>query len=471
MSNTIQIKRSATVATPTSLAQGELAYSESTGTGDGELFIGLAGSALEKIGGQKDVAKLLTIETSADVTDATNVAAAGALMDSELTSIASVKALNQGVATTDTPSFSGLTSTGNIDVTGSNKLLLGGADQFEIYGDTTLNGYIKNTGTGNLHLLDDNNVIIADEADLQPYADFSGANVKLYAEAAGGASTAVKLQTTADGVDIIGDLDLAGNKAKFSTTLEVYADAFASSIDDSSSGGMDVRTGRFHVRDSAGTKEAFNTYPDGATTLYYDGVAKLGTVTGGVSVTGDLGVSGTVDGRDVSADGLLIDDAVLQAATSTASMDFVIDEDTMVSDTSTKVPTQQSVKAYVDTQITTALTSEMTFKGDYNASTNAPNLDAGTIVAIAKGDTYVVTVAGNFFTTAVEIGDTIMAKQVAATAVTHWVIVNKNLDYATATVSGTIELATQTEVNTGTDTVRAVTPSTFSSAVIDGGTF
>ena len=52
-----------------------------------------------------DGSKLDTIETNADVTDTTNVTAAGALMDSELTDIASVKALNQGVATTDDPTF------------------------------------------------------------------------------------------------------------------------------------------------------------------------------------------------------------------------------------------------------------------------------------------------------------------------------------------------------------------------------
>jgi len=56
-----------------------------------------------------DHTKLDGIEASADVTDTTNVTAAGALMDSELTSEASVKALNQGVATTDNPTFAGLT--------------------------------------------------------------------------------------------------------------------------------------------------------------------------------------------------------------------------------------------------------------------------------------------------------------------------------------------------------------------------
>ena len=46
-----------------------------------------------------DSTKLSGIEASADVTDTANVTAAGAVMDSELTSEASVKALNQGVAT------------------------------------------------------------------------------------------------------------------------------------------------------------------------------------------------------------------------------------------------------------------------------------------------------------------------------------------------------------------------------------
>ena len=52
-----------------------------------------------------DGTKLDGIEALADVTDVTNVTAAGALMDSELTNIAAIKALNQGVATTDSPTF------------------------------------------------------------------------------------------------------------------------------------------------------------------------------------------------------------------------------------------------------------------------------------------------------------------------------------------------------------------------------
>jgi hypothetical protein len=43
--------------------------------------------------------------------------------------------------------------------------------------------------------------------------------------------------------------------------------------------------------------------------------------------------------------------AVMNSDTSTAAMSFVVDEDDMTSDSATKVPTQQSVKAYVDANI------------------------------------------------------------------------------------------------------------------------
>ena len=54
------------------------------------------------------VRTLINVEDNADVTDATNVQSAGALMDSELTSIADVKALNQSVVTTASPQFAGV---------------------------------------------------------------------------------------------------------------------------------------------------------------------------------------------------------------------------------------------------------------------------------------------------------------------------------------------------------------------------
>ena len=88
-------------------------------------------------------------------------------------------------------------------------------------------------------------------------------------------------------------------------------------------------------------------------------------VRGNSFFSGNITVDGTVDGRDVATDGTKLDGieasadvtdatnvdaagAVMNSDTSTASMSFVVDEDNMVSDSATKVPTQQSVKAYVD---------------------------------------------------------------------------------------------------------------------------
>jgi len=48
-----------------------------------------------------------------------NNVASGALMDSELASLVSVKAINQGLATTDSPTFAAATVNGNITVTGT----------------------------------------------------------------------------------------------------------------------------------------------------------------------------------------------------------------------------------------------------------------------------------------------------------------------------------------------------------------
>ena len=52
-----------------------------------------------------NIRTLISVEEDADVTDATNVAAAGALMDSELSDITAVKGINQDLTTTSAVSF------------------------------------------------------------------------------------------------------------------------------------------------------------------------------------------------------------------------------------------------------------------------------------------------------------------------------------------------------------------------------
>ncbi len=150
--------------------------------------------------------------------------------------------------------------------------------------------------------------------------------------------------------------------------------------------------------------------------------------------------------------------AVMNSDTTTAAMNFVIDEDDMASDTDTKVPTQQSVKAYVDA----AVVGGMIYRGSYNANTNSPDLEAGT--GVLRGDTYTVITAGTFFTEDVQIGDVIIAESDGASTLADYTVVNKNIPDivdASETAKGIIELATQAEADAGTDTDRAITPATL----------
>lgn len=105
-------------------------------------------------------------------------------------------------------------------------------------------------------------------------------------------------------------------------------------------------------------------------------------------------------------------------------------------------------------------------KGGYNANTNSPNLDVTPIAGIKNGWTYVVTAGGAFFTEDVQVGDMIVAKQDSPTTLAHWTIVNKNIpDIVDASLSakGIIQLASDAEVQAGTDSNKAVTPSGLNS--------
>lgn len=66
-------------------------------------------------------------------------------------------------------------------------------------------------------------------------------------------------------------------------------------------------------------------------------------------------------------------------------------------------------------------------KGNYDASTNTPNLDSTPIAGIQKGDVYRVSVPGTFFTIDVQSGDHLIANQDTPTLESHWNILNSNI--------------------------------------------
>ncbi len=74
------------------------------------------------------------------------------------------------------------------------------------------------------------------------------------------------------------------------------------------------------------------------------------------------------------------------------------------------------------------LANVFTKKGPYNAATNTPDLDTTPIAGIKSGDSYNVSVAGDFFTEAVEVGDLLVACTDDPTMLSDWLILQGNID-------------------------------------------
>jgi hypothetical protein len=116
-------------------------------------------------------------------------------------------------------------------------------------------------------------------------------------------------------------------------------------------------------------------------------------------------------------------------------------------------------------EINNAVSGGTNLKGNYDAGTNSPNLDsAPTAGTIFKGDLYVVSVGGDFYGETLSPGDTLISKVDDPSTLEDWIRIEKNIQdiqQASETVAGLIELATQAEVDAGTDALRAVTPATL----------
>jgi len=83
--------------------------------------------------------------------------------------------------------------------------------------------------------------------------------------------------------------------------------------------------------------------------------------------------------------------------------------------------TDAATKTYVDSSISGAAT----FQGGYDAATNTPDLDVSPATDIKTGWFWIVTVAGNFFSEAVQPGDMIYANQDNPGAVyANWTVIH-----------------------------------------------
>lgn len=204
-----------------------------------------AGKTIEGRDIAADGTKLDNIEANADVTNTANVTAAGALMDSELTNITAVKALDQGVATTDSPTFNIPSCTGLTIVSNGINITAGDIDITS--GDINLTSGFIILSNGNIELHNANN-------DANP-------QVRI------GSSDAEELHIQ--------------------------------SVYDTGAQTLDYVLFQTDVASATADKGLFRFNVDGTDILDIDD--------GGLELTGSITVSGTVDGRDIATDGSNLD--------------------------------------------------------------------------------------------------------------------------------------------------------------------
>jgi hypothetical protein len=89
-------------------------------------------------------------------------------------------------------------------------------------------------------------------------------------------------------------------KAKFGTggDLEIYHDGSNSYIDDAGTGSLKLRSGTFTVSNATGSKTSAIFNSGGAQDLYHDNNKKFETTNSGISVTGDITLTGNISGAD-----------------------------------------------------------------------------------------------------------------------------------------------------------------------------
>jgi hypothetical protein len=183
-----------------------------------------------------------------------------------------------------------------------------------------------------------------------------------------------------------------------------------------------------------------NSSADGQLDIVADTEVQIAAPT--IDINGDADVSGTL------TYGSLSDGSITITA--------FVDEDNMASDSATLVPTQQSVKAYVDAQVTA---QDLDFQGDSGGALSI-DLDSETL-DIAGGTGIDTSGSGNTLTVAID--------STVATLAGSQTLTNKTLTtpvISSISNTGTITLPTSTDTLVGRATTDTLTNKTLTTPII-----
>src|SRR5210317_1842491 len=288
--------------------------------------------------------------------------------------------------------------------------------------------------------------------------------------------------TTTGNVSIGGDLTVTGS-ATISGNL-TFGDADTDSINLAAEIDSDIIPNTDGTYDlGSATKEWQDLYIDGTANIdsLVADTADIngGTIDGATIATSDITV-GTGKTLDVSSGTLTLADNQISgdkveggtiAATTITDLTFgslndgtitvtaFADEDDMSSDSATLVPTQQSVKAYVDSQVTA---QDLDFQGDSGGALSI-DLDSESLT-IAGGTGIDTSGATNTLTVAIDA--------TVATLTGSQTLTNKTLTtpiISSISNTGTLTLPTSTDTLVGRATTDTLTNKTLTSPVINTG--
>ncbi len=288
-----------------------------------------------------------------------------------------------------TPQLGGdLASNGNdILFADSDKAIFGAGSDLQIY-HTGANSVISDAGTGSL-LITANQVAIKNAGNTENVAVFNeDSDVRLFYD------NSIKLATTATGIDVTGTatmdgLDVSGD-ALFSGNVTLNGDASETIkiVDSTGTNGYQIKANVSSIADfglifedltgkdllKIQSNNDISFYEDTGTTakLFWDASEERLGLTGSDyqfyiqqgsnqpwyhRAVSDgsyrIHLNGTGDILSTTSTGINVTGAVVATSFSDGTISGItfIDEDSFATNSATRVPTQQSIKAYVDTQV------------------------------------------------------------------------------------------------------------------------
>jgi hypothetical protein len=198
-------------------------------------------------------------------------------------------------------SSSGIHVTGDVSITGDyladddEKLKMGDGFDLQIYHDGS-NSYVQDTGTGNLKLLGSTVQIGKSDNSEIGLTFTSDGSIQLRHD------NSTKFETSSSGVSITGNITATGTIGSNNITITDGAPKI-SFVDTNNNDDFDIKvnSGSFKIVDATDDNDRFAIDSSG-------NITATGTFTTGSHViTGNITVSGTVDGRDVASDGSKLD--------------------------------------------------------------------------------------------------------------------------------------------------------------------